>query len=115
VTGYESLIPALQLSDSNDRHVLAAAISGGADTIVTFNLKDFPQDILDGYDIIAQHPDDFIADLIDWKPQVVMAAVETCRKRLRNPPKSIGEYVNILLKQGLSISTSLLKEFYDKD
>jgi predicted nucleic acid-binding protein len=114
VTGYEHLIPALQLPDSNDRHVLAAAIAGDADTIVTFNLKDFPQDILDGYDIIAQHPDDFIADLIDWKPQVVMAAVETCRKRLKNPPKSIDEYVNILLKQGLSISTSMLREIYDE-
>jgi hypothetical protein len=109
VTGYEYLIPSLQLPDLDDRHVLAAAIAAGANTIVTFNLKDFPQDILDGYDVIAQHPDDFIADLIDWQPQVVMSAVKICRKRLKNLPKSIDECVNILLKQCLSQSTAMLR------
>lgn len=42
VTGYESLINGLSLPDQDDRHVLAAAIHAGADLIVTFNLKDFP-------------------------------------------------------------------------
>ena len=42
ITGYEPLIPTLILPDINDRHVLAAAIHGRADFIVTFNLKDFP-------------------------------------------------------------------------
>jgi hypothetical protein len=65
VTGYEYLIPCLQLPDPDNHHVLTAPVTGGADTIMTFNLKDFPQDILDRHNIIAQHPDDFIADLID--------------------------------------------------
>ena len=43
VTGYEFLIESLELPDSNDRHVLAAAIRSGAQAIVTFNLKDFPE------------------------------------------------------------------------
>ncbi|MCA9419011.1 MAG: PIN domain-containing protein, partial [Candidatus Omnitrophica bacterium] len=38
VTGYESHIPSLDLPDPDDRHVLAAAIEGNAETIVTFNL-----------------------------------------------------------------------------
>ena len=42
MTGYEDLIPGLQLPDPNDRHVLAAAIRGHADVIVTMNLRDFP-------------------------------------------------------------------------
>ena len=46
VNGYEPLIPSLHLPDSNDRHVLAAAVSGRADVIVTFNLKDFPDETL---------------------------------------------------------------------
>jgi len=34
VTGYEDLIPCLQLPDPNDRHVLAAAIRAEAEVIV---------------------------------------------------------------------------------
>ena len=43
VTGYETLIPALDLPDPGDRHVLAAAIVGHCDLIVTFNTKEFPE------------------------------------------------------------------------
>lgn len=57
VTGYESLIPALVLPDSDDRHVLAAAIVGRCDVIVTDNLKHFPEEELSLYGLDAQHPD----------------------------------------------------------
>ena len=42
VTGFEDLVPSLELPDPSDRHVLAAAIRAEADIIVTANLKDFP-------------------------------------------------------------------------
>lgn len=114
VTNYEYLIPCLQLPDPDDCHVLAAAIIGGAKLIVTTNLSDFPQSILDQYDIEAQHPDDFISDLFDLKPSKVLKAAKTCQQRLKNPPKSFDEYLEILLKQGLSISVSILQELYDE-
>ncbi len=41
VTGYEGLIEGLHLPDPDDRHVLAAAIRGRADVIVTVNEWDF--------------------------------------------------------------------------
>ena len=41
VEGFEHLIPAIELPDPDDRHVVSAAIHSGAETIVTFNLKDF--------------------------------------------------------------------------
>jgi len=114
ITDYEYLIPALSLPDLNDRHILAAAIVGSADVIVTANLSDFPASILAQHNVLAQHPDVFISDLLDLKPTKVAAAATLCRKRLKNPPKSVEEYLEILLKQGLSISVSMLRELYDE-
>ncbi len=109
VDGYEDLIPVLELPDPDDRHVLAAAIIAKADVIVTFNLKDFPISKLKQYGVEAVHPDEFIAELILLDFQAVADAVECCRQRLRNPPKSVDEFLEILLGQGLARSCSLLR------
>jgi hypothetical protein len=65
VTGYEKLMAGLELPDPGDCHVLAAAIRANAQAIVTFNLKDFPPNVLAQYDIELKHPDDFVLDTID--------------------------------------------------
>ena len=111
VTGYEPLIDALHLPDPNDRHVLAAAIRCGADTIVTFNLKDFPEDALRPYGIEAQHPDDFLAFQLDLAPNLVCAAAKKQRSSLKNPPMSVEEYLASLERQGLPQTVSSLREF----
>ncbi len=60
VTGYGGLIPSPELPDLTDRHVLAAAIVGRCDVIVTQDLKDFPDEALAPYGIDVQHPDEFL-------------------------------------------------------
>jgi hypothetical protein len=56
VSGYEHLIASLTLPDPGDRHVLAAAIVGRCDVIVTKNLKHFPNKTLGSFGIEAQQP-----------------------------------------------------------
>jgi hypothetical protein len=111
VKDYEDLIPALTLPDPDDRHVLAAAIRGRADVIVTFNLVDFPPDALARYGIEAQHPDDFILHLLDLAPGPVCTAVKRQRENLRKPPKSAEELLAIFESQALSQTVARLREF----
>ena len=42
ISGFDPLLAGLDLPDPDDRHVLAAAMHGGAQAIVTFHLNDFP-------------------------------------------------------------------------
>lgn len=111
VTGYEDLIGGLTLPDPDDRHVLAAAIRGSASVIVTFNLDDFPSECLGKFGIEAQHPDEFITHLIDLAPAVVCAAAKRHRASLKNPPKTVDEYLGALAKQRLPETVSRLREY----
>jgi hypothetical protein len=108
------LIPILSLPDENDRHVLAAAIRGEAQVIVTMNLKDFPDEVLQQYEMEAQHPDEFILQLIELTPDIVMDAAETHRQSLKNPPKSIEEFLASLEAQGLPKSVAVLRILFQR-
>lgn len=111
VTGYEKLIPALTLPDPDDRHVLAAAIRSGADLIVTYNLKDFPEAALKPYAIEAQHPDSFLTSQLDLAPNLMCAAAKRHRASLKNPPKAVDEYLQTLEAQLLAQTVSRLRLF----
>jgi predicted nucleic acid-binding protein len=111
VTGYEDLIETLTLPDPDDRHVLAAAIRAGAEVIVTFNLRDFPDEALKPFDIQARHPDDFVVSLFDVAPAVVCATLKSQRESLRNPPKTAEELLTTLESQGLLQSVARLRPF----
>lgn len=111
VSNYEDLIAGLTLPDPDDRHVLAAAIRAGADMIVTFNLADFPPEVLAKYDIEVLHPDELIDRLLDLDSEAVCAAVKLDRESLRKPPKSVDEYLADLERQGLLKTTAILRRF----
>jgi hypothetical protein len=110
VTGYEGLIESLHLPHAKDRHVLAAAIKAGAEVIVTFNLDHFSPSCLEPLLCEAQHPDEFITRLLDLAPEAVCAAAGCHRQALRKPPKSIEEYLETLLRQGLPKSVEGLRK-----
>jgi predicted nucleic acid-binding protein len=95
VSGYEELVEGLQLPDPNDRHVLAAAIRGHADVIVTTNTRHFPVQALRPFGIEPQHPDEFVVNLLDLTPGAVLTAVRRHRESLKNPPKTPEGYLGM--------------------
>ncbi len=75
VEGYEDLIPSMN-NHEKDRHVLAAAVRSGAETIVTYNLKDFPPSSLAPYSISTQGPSSFLRNLYELDPDAVLHTLE---------------------------------------
>lgn len=65
----------LHLPDENDVHVLAAAIRGSADVIVTLNAKDFPRQQLALEGLRRMSPDEFLMDLWIETPAAVEQVV----------------------------------------
>lgn len=109
VAGYETLIPFLTLPDPNDRHILAAAIHGHANIIVTYNLRDFPVNILQPHGIEALHPDGFVSHLINLDASRVAEAVKAQRANLQNPPQSAQQLLDTLERQGLTQTVAHLR------
>jgi predicted nucleic acid-binding protein len=108
---FEGLIDMIILPDPDDRHVVAAAIKGRADMIVTFNLKDFPGEAIAKWGIEAQHPDDFLVNQFHLDTPKFLEAVRTVRNRLKAPPKSVDQYLDTLRGQGLLATVSELEAF----
>lgn len=72
----------------------------------------FPAEILEPFNVVAQHPDEFVGHLIslDWRR--VCTAVRNQRLSLR-PPVSIGQLLDTLERQGLPLSVSQLRPLAD--
>lgn len=111
VDNFEHLIDGLSLPDPDDRHVLAAAIKGRCTVIVTANLKDFPSSVLSTFNLEALHPDTFILRLFDTAPLDVVSAAAEQRQNLKNPPKSVADYLTTLERQGLTGTVTRLRGY----
>ncbi len=71
VTYAPSLEAGLWLPDPADVHVLAAAIAGSADMILTLNAKDFPRNILAEEGLSRTDPDGFLQGIWQSQPELV--------------------------------------------
>ncbi len=67
------------LPDENDVHVLATAIAGQAQAIITFNIRDFPRAALAPHGLVALHPDAFLAERLLWDEGPLRRAAEGAR------------------------------------
>jgi hypothetical protein len=85
VTGWEEPEREIHLPDADDRHVVAAAVRGGAQGIVTANAKDFPSAALRPLGLEAVHPDDFLLDQLDLSPATLLQVIREQAAHTRRP------------------------------
>mgnify|MGYP001598140795 CR=1 FL=1 len=102
------------MPDPDDRHILAAAIQGHCDVIVTFNQKDFPDWALQPLKIETQDPDTFLLHQFHLAPGQFLTAIRKHRARLKNPQKNPNEYLETLLLQRLTQIVQVLKAYADQ-
>ena len=113
VNGYEHLIDGLVLPDPDDRHVLAAAITGHADAIITWNEKDFPREVLDPFGIELQTPDEFVLNQIMLRGVIALTAIKGMRERWERPQYTGVALVDLLEKRGLPQTAAHLRDVVD--
>lgn len=65
----------LHLPDPDDVHVLAAAVDGGANALLTLNLRDFPTRALAAEGILRRDPDGYLAEALAERPEAVREVV----------------------------------------
>lgn len=92
--GYRELIPVMT-NQEKDRHVLAAAVKTPCEVIVTYNLKDFPEQSLKPFGIDAMHPDEFLIDLYHIDGELVVHELHEQGAALHKP-RTIGQVLESL-------------------
>jgi predicted nucleic acid-binding protein len=102
------------LPDANDRHVVAAAILGHANAIVTANTKDFPIECLSKYDLVCQTPDEFLVHQYHLNPGVVLEKLDAQATGIREQRQGVLDrlkipaptFVNMVEKSTMSSSST---------
>lgn len=110
VTGYEDLVPSLELPDPNQRHVLAAAIACSAQVVVTSNPRRFPEAQLQRYNIEAQSPDEFIINVLELAPARVVSIVQDQARALAQPEIPFEDLLDRLRAVGLPRTAAAIRQ-----
>ncbi|WP_141672569.1 hypothetical protein [Bifidobacterium breve] len=84
-----------------DRHILAAADYSPAQTLVTFNTKDFPETSTQPLRIEVKRPDDFFLDVLDLDPGRVARVCHTALLSYKRYPRTPEDYADMLRKSGV--------------
>ena len=107
---WNSIAGSLNLPDPKDAHVLAAAIAGHADCIVTRNHQDFPPSIMAVHGIDILDPDEFIVNQWDLDNVPVMAAFKGMRARRKKPTETVEDFAQTLERNGLPATAQKIRE-----
>ncbi|MER5421276.1 PIN domain-containing protein [Streptosporangium roseum] len=100
---YKYLLDRLSGPDPDDRHHMAAAIAGGAQTLVTWNLADFPAATLSRYGLTVTDPDTYLCSLLAQSPHEVVAALVRMGEGKRRPPMTGMDITHALERAGVPV------------
>lgn len=95
-----------------DRHILAAAVAAGAQTIVTNNLRHFPRKALAPLDIVAQTPNQFLTDLFYENPDLVFEAIRQQSANTRRPHLTVEAILSNLAKMRCRQFSDLVQQHF---
>lgn len=87
-----ALITAMPVNEK-DRHVLALAVHIGAPTIDTDNLRDFPKELCEPFDIEAVTADGLTLAQVHLRRDEVLTSIDSMAARRRRPPRTRREIV----------------------
>ncbi len=112
---YANLVDAMPSSDPDDRHHMAAAVAGQADTILTWNRKDFPPADLGRLGILVCDPDEYLVGLLREIPDHVLSVLDWMSEQKRRPPMTTEEIIDRLDHAGLRRSARTLRKLLAPD
>lgn len=109
---YTQFIDLITLPDPDDRHVVAAAIAGRADYIVTDNLKHFPEKELVRYGVEVGSADKFLASTFEHYPQSALLVLAARRLGLKSKP-GYSEYLMLLRQRGMPLLAAQIRPYLE--
>jgi len=107
---WKAVVASLQMPDPDDAHVLAAAIAGHADCIVTVNMRHFPDAVVAPYGIEVVDPEKFIINQWDLDQLAAVAAFKRMRARWKKPQATPEDFAHALERGGLPATAMRLRE-----
>ena len=83
---YHQEMTGLDGPDPDDVHHMAAAIHARADTVITWNIADFPATILAPHGIAVTPPDPYLCTLLERYPDQILRTVTRMASEKKRPP-----------------------------
>ena len=83
-------------ADSDDEHVCALAVAGGADLLLTFD-RGYVHDQLQAHGVVVLDPDTYLTELLAEEPDAVLASV-TATARAWGGGRSVAELTEALAR-----------------
>jgi hypothetical protein len=102
-------LKAILLPDANDLHVVAIGVAARAKSIVTYNVRHFPDRTLRPLGLRAETPDEFGVRLFNGARAEVIEGARLHRASLKSPSYDAGSYLDHLASLHLERTADLLR------